>query len=87
MSSYLIFYHTIWVRERLLVANVNYIRTKKFARRFLCLMITSYYIFISAFNESLSREIVLSRLNHLDVLLVLMQIIKVLLETDEETEW
>ena len=34
MSSYLTFYHTIWVRDRLLVANVNYIRTKKFARRF-----------------------------------------------------
>ena len=27
------------MRDCLLVANVNYIRTKKFARRFLCLMI------------------------------------------------
>ena len=35
----LTFYHTIWVRDRLRVAKVNYIRTKKFARRFLCLKI------------------------------------------------
>ena len=86
MSSYLTFYHTIWVRDHLLVANVNYIRTKKFARRFQCIMIKSYYIFNSAFYESLGREIVLSRLKQLDVQLVLMQIM-VLVETDEETEW
>ena len=87
MSSYLTFYHTIWVRDCLRVANVNYIRTKKFARRFLCLMIKSYYIFNSSFYESLGQEIVLSRLKHPDILLVLMQIMKVLVETDEETEW
>ena len=78
MSSYLTFYHTIWVRDRLVVANVNYIRTKKFARRFLCLMIK---------RENLGWEMVLSRLNHPDVLFVLLQIMKVLVETDEETEW
>ena len=44
----------IWVRDRL-VANMNYIRTKKLARRFLCLMIKCYYIFNSAFYESLGR--------------------------------
>ena len=87
MSSYLTFYHTIWVRDRVLVANVNYIRTKKFARRFLYLMIKPYYIFNSVFYESLGREIVLSRLKHLDVLLVLMQTMKVLVESEEETEW
>ena len=37
-------------------------------------MIKSYYIFNSAFYESLGRAIVLSRLKHLDTLLVLMQI-------------
>ena len=44
--------------------------------------------FNSAFYESLGREreFVLSRLKHPDVLLVLMQIMKVLVETDEETE-
>ena len=50
-------------------------------------MIKSYYIFNSALYESLGREIVLSRLKHLEVLLVLMQIMKVLVETNEETEW
>ena len=44
-------------------------------------------MFNSAFYESLGREILLSRLKHLDVLLVLMQIMKVLVETDGETEW
>ena len=78
MSSYFTFHHTIWVRDRLVVANVNYIRTKKFARRFLCFMIKI---------ENLGLEMVLSRLNHLDVLLVLLQTMKVLVETDEETEW
>ena len=78
MSSYLTFYNTIWVQDRLVVANVNFIRTKKFARRFLCLMIK---------RENLGREMVLSRLNHPRVLLVLLQIIKVLVETDEETKW
>ena len=34
-----------------------------------------------------TREIVLSRLKHPDILLVLKQIMKVLVETDEETEW
>ena len=34
-----------------------------------------------------TQEIVLSRLKHPDVLLVLMQIMKVFVETDEETEW
>ena len=89
MSSYLTFYHTIWVRDHLLVANVNYIRTKKFARRFLCLMIKSYYILIQLFMKVCvwTQEIVLSRLKHPDVLLVLMQLMKVLVETDEETEW
>ena len=87
MSSYLTFYHTIWVRDRLLVANANYIRTKKFARRFLCLMVQSYYTFKSAFYESFGREIVLSRLKHPDVLLALLQIMKVLVEFDGETEW
>ena len=63
MSSYLTFYHTIVVRDRLVVANVNYIRTKKFARQFLYLMIK---------RENLGREMALSLLNHLDVLLVLL---------------
>ena len=63
------------------------IRTKKFACRFLCLLIKSYYIFNSAFYESLVREIVQSRFKHLAVLLVLMQILKVLVEANEETEW
>ena len=88
MSSYVTFYHLIWVRDRLLVANVNYIKTKKFARRFLCLIIkylfNKKYIFNSAFYESLGREILLSSLEHPDVLLVLLQIMKVLIETDEE---
>ena len=69
--------YTIWVRDRLLVANVNYIRTKKCARRFLCLMIKI---------ESLGREMVLSRLKHLGVLLVLLQIMKVLVETNEKKQ-
>ena len=43
--------------------------------------------FNSAFYESLGQEIVLSRLKHPEVLLVLMQIMKVLVETDEKTEW
>ena len=43
--------------------------------------------FSSAFYESLGWEIVLSRLNHPHVLLVLMHIMKVLVETDDETEW
>ena len=86
MSSYLTFYHTIWIRDRLLVANVRYVRTKKLARRFLCLMIKILLHFNSAFYESLGREIVLSRLKHPDVQLVLLQIMKVLVETDEETE-
>ena len=43
--------------------------------------------FNSTFYESLGREIVLSLLKHTDVLLVLLQIINVLVETDEETEW
>ena len=86
MSSYLTFYHTIWVRGRLLVANVNYIRIKKFARRFLCLMIKSYHFFNSAFYESLGRKILLSHLKHPDVHLVLMQIMKVLVETDEDRD-
>ena len=85
MSSYLTLNHTIWVRDRLLVANVNFIRTKKFARQFLCLMIK--ILLQSAFYESLGQEIVLSGLKHLDILLVLLQIMKVLVETDEETEW
>ena len=40
-----------------------------------------------AFYESLGWEIVLSRLKHADVLLILLQIMKVLVETDEETEF
>ena len=36
---------------------------------------------------SFGRGIVLSRLKHPDVLLVLLQIMKVLVETDEETKW
>ena len=87
MSFYLTFYHTIWVRDCLLVAHVNYIRTKKFARRFLCHMIKILLHFLFSFLKSLGREIVLSRLKHLDVLLVLLQIMKVLVETDAETEW
>ena len=43
--------------------------------------------FNSTFYESLGREIVLSLLKHTDVLLVLLQIINVLVETDEEREW
>ena len=50
-------------------------------------MIKSYYIFNLAFSGSLGRAIVLSCLKHQDVLLVLMQIMKVLEETDEEAEW
>ena len=50
-------------------------------------MIKSYYIFNAAFYEIFVRESLLSRLKHLDVLLVLMQTVKVLVETDEETEW
>ena len=71
------------------MANVNYIRTKKFARRFLCLMIKSYYILIQLFMRVCvgTQEIVLSHLKHPNVLLVLMQIMKVLVETDGETEW
>ena len=87
MSSYLTLNHTTWVRDRLLVASVNFIRTKKFARQFQCLMTKSYYIFKLAFYESLGQEIVLSGLKHRDILLVLLQIMKVLVETDEETEW
>ena len=41
---------------------------------------------IQLFCESLGREIVLSRLKHPDILLVLLQIMKVLVETNEETE-
>ena len=60
------------------------IRTKKkFARRFLCLMIKILLHFNAAFYESLGREMVLSRLKHLDVLLVLLQIMKVLVEIDK----
>ena len=47
----------------------------------------SYYIFNSAFYESLGQEMVLSRLKHPDFLLVSLQIIKVLVKIDEETEW
>ena len=43
--------------------------------------------FNSTFYESLVWEIVLSRLNHPNFLLVLMHKMKVLVETDEETEW
>ena len=50
-------------------------------------MTKSYYIFKLAFYESLGQEIVLSGLKHRDILLVLLQIMKVLVETDEETEW
>ena len=42
--------------------------------------------FTQLFYESLGREIVLSRLKHPDILLVLLQIMKVLVETGEETE-
>ena len=87
MSSYLTFYYTIWVKETLLVTNVNYIRTKKFVRRFLCLMIKIILHFYQAFFDSLSREMVISCLKHQGVLLVLLLIMKVLVETDEETEW
>ena len=50
-------------------------------------MIEYYYTFNSAFYESLDREIVLNPLKHPDVLLILVQIMKVLVENDEETEW
>ena len=44
MSAYLTFYHTIWARERTLVTNVSYIRTKKSARRFLKMFYDQKYI-------------------------------------------
>ena len=43
--------------------------------------------FTQLFYESLGQEIVLSRLKHPDILLVLLQIMKVLVETGEQTEW
>ena len=42
---------------------------------------------INLFYESLGQEMVLSRLKHLDALLILLQIMKVSAEPDEETEW